>query len=126
MASDRDDKRGDTGTPINATLSDSSVSLDRIFDLLADTQRRELLRFLIDREEEIVETDECVEALAESLEDAPDERSLQAMLHHVHLPKLSNAMVVDYDNRNAQIRYWGDERIHALLEHATGLEDDDR
>jgi DNA-binding transcriptional ArsR family regulator len=86
---------------------------DRIFGVLADARCRRVLHYLV--EESACETKEVVEAVVDwetgSSENSP--KSIASSLRHVHLPKLKEARMIDYDDRSGSIRYEGD----SLLEH---------
>lgn len=82
--------------------------LDAVFDALADPHRRHVCRHISDTDETEVSLDELavnVGRKARSGHDAcaPDVDSrddLKAHLHHVHLPKLDVAGIVEYDAGN--------------------------
>jgi DNA-binding transcriptional ArsR family regulator len=71
-----------------------ALSAGEVFALLSDGRRRRVLQFLEDRERATVE--DLADAIADGT--GPYERSrLAGSLVHVHLPRLSDADVVDYD-----------------------------
>ena len=100
-----------TGTP----------SLDRIFDLLSDRRRRYALYFLYDTEDGVATIDDVAEAVL-SLEgvDVTDERRQRFVmtLEHIHLSRLEDVGIVEYDTRSEMVRYWGQPSLEEWLEHA--------
>lgn len=99
---------------------DSPEAASAAFDLLSDYHRRLLLHCLRDHATEPVELAVVLSAWVERRPDevAPSEASLDA--HHVHLPKLVETGVVDYDRAGGTIRYTGDPILDACLD---GLRD---
>lgn len=76
-------------------------SLDAIFRLLGSERRRNALYVLYQRTGPLGVADLAAEVA--SLEDADPERVATA-LHHVHLPRLDAAGVVEFDGERAQVR----------------------
>jgi hypothetical protein len=72
--------------------------------------RRKILGLLIERKE--LTRSELAEILAAD-PDIPgiDTHQLEVVLHHIHLPKLDDAMFVEYDPRTGDIRRWKDSRV---------------
>lgn len=96
-------------------LTDSDV------EIVAEAQRRSILRYLSERGDEPV----MVHELAIHITDrdsagGPDyaervERNMTA-LHHVHLPKLDDARLVDYEAREKTVRYSPRDAVEELLQ----------
>ncbi|WP_254537990.1 DUF7344 domain-containing protein [Halomarina litorea] len=78
-----------------------SLGLDGLFDVLADEERRRIVRWLVDQEEDVDRTD-LVSAMGTG--DEEEDRHLETSLHHVHLPTLDDADVVDYDPETGDVR----------------------
>lgn len=85
-----------------------SLSLDEVFELLADQRRRYVLYTL--RDVDHIELEELAENVVARendvpLEEASPERvnSLVVALHHRVLPKLREARLVDYDARHGDV-----------------------
>lgn len=99
MAGDDVQAKGDWGTHLSADL---------LFELLADENRRTILRTLLHHEGPM----EIEELVTESM--APVERNsfdpdaarsrLMKRFHHVHLPKLSDAEVIEYRDQRGLVR----------------------
>ena len=84
----------------NSAAATGALSRDATFELLASGHRRAVLRRLDDGEEP-VPVPELVAAVVTqeaSVEFTPDEHEQVAVsLEHVHLPKLDDAGVIEYD-----------------------------
>lgn len=99
---------------------DRSLSLDAVLHVLADRYRRDLLRYLIDKDDETATVEECtnhlIEREAERTGERPAYDQVEVRLHHVHVPKLSDTGVIEYDPRSREFRYWGHARLEAWLD----------
>lgn len=95
--------------------------LDRSFDALADGRRRALLRHLSETDGDAASFAELVDHVA-GRGTAPDVDRVAASVFHVHLPKLAEADLVEYDDRNRTVRYRGDELVEAWLERVERVE----
>lgn len=78
------------------TDDDGGMRLDEMLDALADTQRRQLLVELLERDRQggpvVVDLDA----------DADAERWLA--MDHVHLPKLAEYGIIEYDDESDEVR----------------------
>ena len=90
------------------------LSTDLLFELLADRRRRHILQCLTDQPDGVAEFTDLVDAVVghEPETDAGDRETVRTSLYHVHLPKLAEAGVIDYDTRSEAVRY----SEHPLLE----------
>lgn len=100
--------------------SDAPLSLDTILDLLAHHHRRAMLHALMVKSENTIEEQEMIARL-EGVEqkrtgEKPSSDHLAVSLHHTHLPKLSQAGVVTYDENEERYQYHPDEKIEKWLE----------
>lgn len=95
------------------------LSLDTILSLLANHQRREVLQYLIEAPDGSCSLDECVDHLVKQREkrngNGDEHDQVKTPLCHIHIPKLEDAGVVEYDPRSRQLRYWGEERLESWL-----------
>lgn len=86
---------------------------DRLFDLLSRRERRQVVELLQDADGPVDLT-----TLAAHVEtgggDAVDRRTVTS-LDHVHLPRLAEAGVVDYDREAGTVRYRGNRRLESVL-----------
>lgn len=76
------------------------ITTDAVLRLLAERQRRAVLRRLTDAAEPV-----AVESLAASLATTTsDVAGVRIRLRHTHLPKLHDADVIDYDAEDGTVR----------------------
>ncbi|WP_415381591.1 ArsR family transcriptional regulator [Halosimplex sp. TS25] len=106
----------------------ASLSVDAVLSLLADHQRRDLLRHLIDSNEQTASLDECVRHLLQREQtrfgECPGHEQIETALHHIHMPKLEEAGILEYDSRSRQYRYRGHDQLEAWLERIEDGESD--
>lgn len=95
--------------------------LDACLRLVADRRRRGVIQKL--RSEATGEStiDDLTDrlhssALVSGNDGRPERDELAIELAHVHLPKLADHDVIDYDRRDRTVRYQPDERIEAVLD----------
>lgn len=100
------------------------LPLDAVFAVLAARRRRILLRVLHDAD--ACDVADLVEWVAERerqlAESAPDRETLRSELERVHLPMLADHRIVDYDERNGGVRYYGHPVVEEYLEHSADFE----
>lgn len=101
--------------PIDEVL-DSPDEASAVFDLLADHRRRVLLYCLRDPAAESIELDALLPEWADRCPGRPDGREPAVEAHHLHLPKLDAAGVVDYDRSRRTIRYLGHPFLESCLD----------
>lgn len=96
------------------------ITTDESHRLLTSPRRRLLLSYLSTRSDGSVSLDELIDIIAER--ECPDpgpathrERIL-IDLHHVHLPRLADAGVLDYDPVAETVRYNGSETLESFLD----------
>jgi len=94
----------------------TSKEIDRRLALLAQSERRAIIRYLRESEADTVPVGEIARHLRKSdaTRDGRDEIAIE--LHHNHLPSLAAASVLDFDSSSEAVRYNGDELVEALLE----------
>ena len=109
-----DDRSADTRTVPNGCDAPEALAHTTAFELLSRRPRRELLYWLYRRDDRSAPLDVLADALAERDVGIPGD--LRVALHHVHLPKLDDADVVDYDADQRTVRYRGDPLLGDLLE----------
>lgn len=90
---------------------------NQIFKLLSDDRRRRVLHYLV--ENPVREIDDLVDQIAEWGGDGRSSseiyrENIVRSLRHVHLPKLKEAGIIDYDTDT--IRYLGDPLIEQHLD----------
>lgn len=115
-----DDGRSDAGA--NGERSTPTPSLDTVFDLLSDQRRRYVLYHLVNAGDDVVDYEDLAEQVAVwEAEGDPSEDHVDrvaANLYHIHLPKLTDANVIDFDQRSGDVRFWGQPTVEEYAEHA--------
>jgi hypothetical protein len=97
--------------------STTKGQLTLLYKLLADHRRRVLLQCLRNTEDSL-----SISALVTELTQRdgrePSERDVEAeiAIHHIHLPKLADAGVIEYDQSAQQAAYSASPQVDALLE----------
>lgn len=97
-----------------------TLSLDTIFELLSRRRRRYALYALYRNGESGMELGELVSRVRclEAEDDGSDPDAIAAALRDRHLPRLTEAHMVDYDERTGTIRYRGQPSLNEWIEHA--------
>lgn len=116
---DSDSEDGSTGGPAG------TLSLDAIISMLAHQRRRDLLSYLESEPTRTASVNECVSYIVDREEERtgsrPGHEQVEVTFYHVHVPKLVEAGVVEYDDRSREVRYRGHHRLETFL----GRVDDD-
>ncbi|WP_425556750.1 DUF7344 domain-containing protein [Haladaptatus pallidirubidus] len=94
-----------------------------LFVLLADTQRRQILRYLIANADQPVPIEALMEHIyisacnvtSETMQ-ATDRDRLLIQLHHLQLPKLADYGLIEYNTSLQLISYIEESRVEALLQ----------
>lgn len=94
-------------------------TLDESHRLLASERRREVLSYLTPRAGERVDADELLAAVAADERPGPGPSThrvrVETDLHHVHLPKLADAGVVEFDPVEGAVTDEGTAEIEVFL-----------
>lgn len=98
-------------------------SVDVLLEVLANEQRREVLRYFQQAEDSVASLGTLAKHLVEGDEtgDRPRER-VSVRLHHSHLPKLAETTAIEYDPRSRSVRYHDHPGLGTLLEAVDSLE----
>jgi len=97
-------------------------SLDDLFRALAASRRRAVCRYFESTGDDVADVADLVdfvvgEERGARTDDPSEHRAEVAVgLHHVHLPRLDAAGLVEYDHRGGSVRYRGDSSAKAILE----------
>ncbi|MFT4923718.1 MAG: DNA-binding transcriptional ArsR family regulator [Haloarculaceae archaeon] len=96
--------------------TEERLSPDRILELLADPCRRAILAQLNERAGSTTVT-QLADSIAASDDDLDhrNDDDLVLTLRHVHLPKLAERGVIEYDSDSDTVRYESHESIEKLL-----------
>lgn len=99
----------------------ASDRLDRLLDVVADQQRRNVLYALQDIDASAITLDELVTEI--SLHDSQSsEKQIVSTLHHTDLPKLREIGILDYDPRTNTIRVRDEDTIQDLVQYLKEIE----
>lgn len=104
------------------------LSVDELHGLLASERRRLLLSYLVEHRDDDVAICDLTDAVIERERPEPGPAThrvrVETDLHHVHLPKLTDAGLLDYDPVAGSVTYVGSDRLEALLEASNALDRD--
>lgn len=90
-------------------------SLNEYLRLIADDNRRAVIRELRRSPDETRTFEELVNRLHEDGQDT-DRTATAILLRQTHLPKLADQGLLEYDRRSGAVRYQPDERVESLLD----------
>ncbi|WP_458190784.1 DUF7344 domain-containing protein [Haladaptatus sp. NG-WS-4] len=101
-----------------------SLSLDACFEIVADQWRRHLLCYFASATSRTATIDELVSKLIQknSTTATTNERMVRGRLLHTDLPKLAAFGVIDYDQRDETVRYYGCTELEAVVTVAARME----
>lgn len=105
--------------PLGTDCAPVTPEIDTVFELLADSTRRQTCLYLMHSDANVVTVDDLVEILAD---DDTDRDRLAIDLHHRHLPKLADAGIIEYDPRSNTTRYWGQPTVEKWAEHVRAID----
>lgn len=96
-----------------------TLSTDTALQILANQQRRRLLHHLVDADgpvpmDKLYATVFTNTSSSEEPTEFRDRFKIQ--LHHVHLPKLQEADLIEYDRASSTVQYQSDDKIEEFLE----------
>jgi hypothetical protein len=89
--------------------------LDARLDALSGTRRRLVVHYFVTTGRDAAPVEDVVSHLVEREGTAGDRERTLVGLHHVTLPKLEEAGVVEYDARTETVRYRGDPLVEECL-----------
>lgn len=91
-------------------------SLEDILRSLADDHRRYVIEYLSETDGEVASLNELVDYVATHCSDAFGPEEVAIRLHHVCLPKLDDAGLLEYDSRSETVRYRPEPLVEDLLD----------
>ena len=107
-------------TQLIMTINTQDISTETLLKLLAHPRRRAVLHHLQGSGGDAVPLDELVETTApdggrEMARYSTEDAHAEVELHHLHLPKLAEAGVVECDAHEETIRYHSNDQVEKLL-----------
>lgn len=95
--------------------------LDGLLELVADRRRRILIELLRRKGDGLTTIEELVADLdrdefARNTDRPPDPEALAIRLHHIHIPKLEEFGLVEYELVSGNVRYLPNEELEAVLD----------
>ncbi|MBZ6494330.1 DUF7344 domain-containing protein [Natrinema longum] len=78
-------------------------SIDQSFDVLRDPCRRSLCRYVMQTETAVITHEEVVDRVSTSIETTLDRTAVATELRHIHLPKLDEAGLIEYDRESGAV-----------------------
>ncbi|WP_227380691.1 helix-turn-helix domain-containing protein [Haladaptatus halobius] len=108
-----------TASPDNDHASTPRRELDTACELLANATRRSVMQYFTAEETAVAELDELIDHIHEKVNDVTGPKQARTPLVHMHLPKLADAGVIEYDERSETIRYRDSDRLETFLEVVT-------
>ena len=102
-------------------------SFDTILDLLSAPRRRTLLYNLKSQPTEEIPIDQLVEEVHDidrslPIRDASPREQIQTELHHIHLPKLQEAGIIQYDPDSETVYYTTNQGLESCLRYIETIE----
>lgn len=103
-----------------------SLSTDQLHRLLANSRRRLVLSYLQSHSGDWVSFEDLVAATARGERPDPGPAThwqrVETDLHHVQLPKLADAGVIEYDPVAGTVQYDPSDELEAALTHSLEIE----
>lgn len=104
----------------NMSSDTRTIKTDVALSLVTDRRRREVLRYLIEADDDAVSLDDLVDEVVTEEAGPPDSsrptrKQVAVTLQHSHLPMLDDAGVVEYDTRSDTVRYYPCEFLEDLV-----------
>lgn len=94
------------------TRDENPGARDAVLRLIGNETRREVIRVLMKSEGEAMTIDD----LAASTARPPERRDVAIRLHHVHMPMLAEANLIEFEPKSGRVGYLGDEAVETMLD----------
>lgn len=108
--------------PAGGCRGEFQTPIDTVFRVLADRNRRAILRYLHTRSTDMTSIDDLAHHLATVNDSFRDHHQSKALLHHAVLPTLEEAGAVEYDGRSETVRYREDPVLNEVLDRIDELD----
>lgn len=100
-------------------MTDGPDRLKRELIALANPERRRVLDHFVATQTEVAELEvlscKVARVRADGASESAPTEGARARLHHVHLPKLADCDLVEYDPRSGTVRYQPDQAVEELV-----------
>lgn len=99
--------------------------LDNLLTALNHRTRREAIHYFASRSEwesSVQDIADHIVQVRASTNESPNRREIIIELHHLHLPKLAETGIIEFDPGSWRVRYLGDDTVESLLEGLENLE----
>lgn len=97
--------------------------LDSILEVFADRRRRLIIECLRQSADGVASYDDLVDFVLRHGDGQQESEHIRSQLHHVTLPKLEEADIIEYDRRSATVRYDPCSVVDDLAEFIEDIED---
>lgn len=91
-------------TDLNGRNGAGAEPIDASFELLSHPWRRSLIQYVIRTQTEMVSQGELATVLLDQTDDAIDRESVTTELCHIHLPKMDELGVIEYEPTEERAR----------------------
>lgn len=102
--------------------------VDMMFEVLANQTRRGICQYFLTNDTPSAEIDDLASYLTghDLIDVDADCEQITTGLIHVHLPKMADAALLDYDDRTQTVRYRGHPSLEQVLTIVDGPSDESR
>lgn len=102
-------------------MNEDPERIDRLLELLESKERRKVVEYFRSNGSDTETVDVLGACLARLMVEAdgsqePSSEVTRTQLHHVHLPKMEEYGVVEYDSRSGHVRYHSDEQVEEIVQ----------
>lgn len=87
-----------------------------LFSALADEHCRQVVGYFRSEDTDVATVDELAGHTAAPNDQSTDRKREAVLLHHMTLPKLAGADILEYDPRQQDVRYTGHDGLEPLLD----------
>lgn len=102
---------------------DKPERVDTLHHILAGEYRRAVLQYLVSTEDGVASIESLIDHIVEEENLADSREDVALRFHHVTLPKLAHAGLIEYDQRSATVRYRDDPLFEDKLETPAQLQE---
>ncbi|WP_435157190.1 DUF7344 domain-containing protein [Haladaptatus sp. DFWS20] len=90
-------------------MNADTETIDKLFEILRNERRRRLCFVMADTDDQVFSLEELVDQLVpqETTVDTTEAEvhdCIAASIHHIHLPKMADFGIIEYDERSSTVR----------------------